>query len=533
MLGVSQSKLSHQLLHRTSSVPSNRVVRTLGAAGSDDASLASKQPVGPVRRFQATVQPLKAAIRSRIAIFVEPSPFSHVSGMKNRFECLIKGLRQEGDEVLVVTPDPEPPAEFCGAKVINVLGFKLPFYSSPTLLLSPAISLRVLFHLWSLKPDVIHVSTPGLMVFAATLYAKLLRIPLVMSYHTHIPEYIPKYTWQGLVHPMWSIIRWCTRRSDLTLVTSKAMKDELTRNDCRTKSIDVWQRGVDTEVFNPRFRNAAMRHRMSGGHPQAPLLLYVGRLGAEKNLAVIRDMMRLVPGSRLALVGDGPQRAELERHFKGLPAVFMGMLQGEALSQAYASADIFVMPSETETLGFVVLEAMASGLAVVAVAAGGLTDILTQPGVTGHLYPPNDYASAARLIAALAANPEARQAMGQAARAEVEKFGWSAATKTLRETQYSRAIKVSRSKRRFGFLALRMGLGRLLARALAWLGLLFTWLLRLLDYTRFIRPAAGSTAGPGNTQVVLPPLALVKAPGARTPPLPAQAPSQPLPPPVA
>ncbi len=109
-------------------------------------------------------------------------------------------------------------------QVVNVLGFKLPFYSSPTLLLSLGLSVRVLYHLVTSRPSIIHVSSPGLLVFAATLYAKLLRIPLVVSYHTHIPEYIPKYTWKELVHPMWSIIRWCTRASDLTLVTSAAMK---------------------------------------------------------------------------------------------------------------------------------------------------------------------------------------------------------------------------------------------------------------------------------------------------------------------
>jgi len=407
--------------------------------------------------------------------------------MKNRFECLIKGLRQEGDEVLVVTPDPAPPKEFCGAKVMNVLGFKLPFYSSPTLLLSTAISLRVLSVLWQQRPDVIHVSTPGLMVFAATLYAKLLRIPLVLSYHTHIPEYIPRYTWAGLVHPMWSIIRWCTRRSDLTLVTSNAMREELVRNSCRHKSIDVWQRGVDTDVFNPRFRNAEMRAKMSGGHPEAPLLLYVGRLGAEKNLAVIKGMLAAVPGSRLALVGDGPQRAELEEHFKDSPVTFMGMMRGEALSQAYASADIFVMPSETETLGFVVLEAMAAGLPVVSVAAGGLTDILTQPGVTGFTYPPGDYAKAAQLVAALASDPELRARVGGAARAEVEKFGWSAATKTLRERQYTRAIRVNRNKHRFGFLALRMGIASLWRRLVGTLVAVFAWLFRRLDYAHSYR----------------------------------------------
>jgi sulfoquinovosyltransferase len=109
-------------------------------------------------------------------------------------------------------------------QVVNVLGFKLPFYKSATLLLSLGLSLRVLYYLFKQRPQVIHVSTPGIMCFAAVLYARLLAVPLVMSYHTHIPEYIPRYTWSGLVQPMWSIIRWCTRRADLTLVTSKAMK---------------------------------------------------------------------------------------------------------------------------------------------------------------------------------------------------------------------------------------------------------------------------------------------------------------------
>lgn len=143
-----------------------------------------------------------------------------------------------------------------------------------------------------------------------------------------------------------------------------------------------------------------------------------------------------------------------------LPAA-QGMLKGQDLSEAYASADIFIMPSETETLGFVVLEAMASGLAVVSVAAGGLTDIITQPGKTGHLYPQNDYVKAAQLVRELVENPAARAAMAAAGRAEVEKFGWSAATKVLREQQYSRAIRVSDGKQRFRFMAIRVGIGRI------------------------------------------------------------------------
>lgn len=429
----------------------------------------------------------------KVAIFVEPSPFSHISGMKNRFESLIKTLREAGDDVMVVTPDPQPPKEFCGAQVVNVLGFKLPFYQAPTLLLSLGLSVRVLYYLFKQRPQVIHVSTPGIMMFAAVLYARLLAVPLVMSYHTHIPEYIPKYTWKGLVQPMWSIIRWCTRRADLTLVTSKAMRDELIKNRCRPRSVDVWQRGVDTDVFNPKHKSAAMRERMSDGHPDAPLLVYVGRLGAEKNVEALKSVLQQVPGARLALVGDGPQRQELEQIFAGMPVKFMGMMKGQELSEAYASADIFVMPSETETLGFVVLEAMASGVPVVAVAAGGLTDILTDPGKTGFLYQPHDYAAAANCVKQLIADPTLQARMGTAGRREVEMFGWSAATKTLRERQYARAVRLSIGKRRFWLLALRIGATRLF-RALV--GVVAAVLHRM-DYARAYR---GVSAG-GSQQI--------------------------------
>lgn len=289
---------------------------------------------------------------------------------------------------------------------------------------------------------------------------------------------------------MWTIIRWCTRVSDLTLVTSAAMKNELIKNLCRQKSIDVWQRGVDTEVFNPKFRCAEMRSRMTDGHPESPLLVYVGRLGNEKNLTAIKTIMGDLPaGTRLALVGDGPQRGELEAHFKGMPVVFMGMMKGDELSKAYASADIFVMPSETETLGFVVLEAMASGLAVVAVAAGGLTDIITQPGKTGHLYPVGDYAGAAKLVKGLIDDKEALKQMAEAGRKEVEAFGWTAATKVLREQQYSRAIKVNTSRFKFRFMAIRIGLGSIWRNLIAWVISFWRWIVSCFDWARPVRTA--------------------------------------------
>jgi sulfoquinovosyltransferase len=164
------------------------------------------------------------------------------------------------------------------------------------------------------------------------------------------------------------------------------------------------------------------------------------------------------------------------------------MMKGQELSEAYASGDMFVMPSETETLGFVVLEAMASGLPVVAVAAGGLTDILTRPGETGLLYPSGDYDACVAHVRRLIEDKDAAAALASAGRAEVEAFGWTAATRKIREQQYAHAIRLARGKRRFWWLALRVRVARL-TRALG--GALAAWVaavVSVLDYARAYRP---------------------------------------------
>lgn len=251
---------------------------------------------------------------------------------------------------------------------------------------------------------------------------------------------------------MWSLIRFFTRAADLTLVPSPTMKRVLAANGTDEGGIDVWRQAVDTEFFHPRFRCAEMRERISDGltktDPDAVILTYVGRLGAEKNLAVLKDLLAALPASVcLSLVGDGPAREELEAHFAGTRTHFTGMLKGDDLAAAYASADIFVMPSETETLGFVALEAMASGLPVVAVAAGGLVDIVSRPGDIGFLYPSDDYAALEAAARALVDSPAERARVAASARAHVETLGWLPAVRSVRDGQYSRAIRVFGVKR--------------------------------------------------------------------------------------
>lgn len=213
----------------------------------------------------------------------EPSPFSHVSGMQVRFASLIAGLRALGDGVTVVTPCINPPATYHGASVVPVWGAPLPFYKSPTLLLSPGLSFRLAWAMLTKRPSLIHASSPGVLVYAAIAWAKLLDVPLVVSYHTHIPAYIPKYTWVGLVPVMWALIRAAVGAADLTLVPSGTMKAELAAHGCVGRRIEVWPQAVDTENFSPSHRSAAWHARLAGGGPDADgavVLAYVGRLGA-------------------------------------------------------------------------------------------------------------------------------------------------------------------------------------------------------------------------------------------------------------
>ncbi|XP_010909645.1 sulfoquinovosyl transferase SQD2 [Elaeis guineensis] len=384
----------------------------------------------------------------RIALFVEPSPFAYVSGYKNRFQNFIKYLREMGDEVIVVTTHEGVPQEFHGAKLIGSWSFPCPWYQKVPL--SLALSPRIISEVAKFKPDIIHASSPGVMVFGALIIAKLLCVPIVMSYHTHVPIYIPRYTFSWLVKPMWLIIKFLHRAADLTLVPSAAIgRDLQAARVTAAHKIRLWNKGVDSESFHPRHRSHEMRIRLSNGEPEKPLIIHVGRLGVEKSLDFLKRVMDRLPGARIAFIGDGPYRAELEKMFSGMPVVFTGMLQGEELSQAYASGDIFVMPSESETLGLVVLEAMSSGIPVVAARAGGIPDIIPedQEGKTSFLFTPGDLDDCVNKIERLLSCKEFREAMGRAAREEMEKYDWKAATRKIRNEQYNAAIWFWRKKR--------------------------------------------------------------------------------------
>jgi len=365
-----------------------------------------------------------------------------IDGIVTMVTKTVETLIERGDEVLIFAPSGGP-AELFGAEVVSLPSVPFPFY--PELrVAAPRASMRR--HLVDFRPDVFHLFEPSLLGVGGIYYGKVLRIPIVISYHTNFPAYLHYYKLGFFQGPTWKLMRQRHLRADLNLCTSTAMMDELA--DHGIDRLALWEKAVDAERFHPSKCSAEMRRTLSGGEPDKPLLLYVGRLSAEKDIAALRDVLRAMPGVRLAIVGDGPLRHELERYFRGTPAYFAGYLRGEPLAAAYASADLFVTASKTETLGLVVLEAMAAGCPVVACRAGGIPDAV-EDGVTGFLFEPSDKSGLVNTVQYALAHQEERASIRLRARADVERYSWLGSTDQLRR-YYAQAIADPRPKHQQG-----------------------------------------------------------------------------------
>ncbi|RUL89764.1 glycosyltransferase family 4 protein [Tautonia sociabilis] len=366
----------------------------------------------------------------RIALFTETF-LPKIDGIVTRLTHTITHLRRAGDEVLVVAPAGAP-RRFEGARVIGVPA--VPFALYPELKLA-ITGKKIGRRLLKFDPEIVHVVNPAVLGACGVAHAVKRDRPLVASYHTHVPKYLKHYKLGALEGLCWKIIRSMHNKARLNLCTSTAMIDEL--NARGFHNLALWPRAVDTELFRPGLKSEAMREELSGGRPGAPLLLYVGRLAAEKEIDRIRTVLRAIPEATLALVGDGPAREKLERHFEGTRARFVGYMRGERLASAFASADALVFPSRTETLGLVLLEAMAAGCPVIAARAGGITDIVTD-GVNGCLFDPADPAGLTVATRRLLDSASLRESLHRNARIEAERWSWAAATDALRS--YYRAV---------------------------------------------------------------------------------------------
>ena len=270
-------------------------------------------------------------------------------------------------------------------------------------------------------PDLLHIHSPCPLGHAAVRYGRRAGIPVVATYHTHFPSYAKYYKIKALETFSWGFLRKLYNECERVYVPSEPIRKELRMHGFATT--EFLPHGVDTDRFNPSYRSEEWRraHGLDG----KTILLFAGRLVWEKDLRTLADTYRIITARRddvrFVLAGDGPIRSELEQLMP--EALFLGQLSGNDLSRAYASSDVFVFPSTTETFGNVTLEAMASGIPPVCAREGGAWGFV-QSGTTGLLTEPRNSLDLARQVEQLLDRPERRKAMGKAALEFARQQSW-------------------------------------------------------------------------------------------------------------
>jgi phosphatidylinositol alpha 1,6-mannosyltransferase len=359
----------------------------------------------------------------RVAL-VSESFLPSVNGVSNTVRHVVDHLVRLGHEPLVVAPAPGP-TSYRGVPVVRARSLGLPGYRSfPVGLPDPSVE-RALARF---RPDLVHLASPIALGAVGLRAARRLGVPVLAVYQTDVAGFARHYglradavvdRWVGRLH----------RRCDRTLVPSSTSLAQLAA--LGVPDLHVWRRGVSLDLFGPDRRDPGL-HRAWSSAGRDVVVGFVGRLAPEKQVRRLVEL-QAVPRTRLVVVGDGPERPWLERRMPD--AVFTGMLGGEQLAAAFASLDVFVHPGVSETFCQTVQEAQASGVPVVAAAAGGPLDLVEQ-GVTGLLFdpavPPDLYAS----VAALVENPPFREELAHVARSRVARRTWAHVVEELVEQHY-------------------------------------------------------------------------------------------------
>lgn len=355
----------------------------------------------------------------RVAIFTETF-LPKLDGIVSVVCLLLDHLNRRGIETMVFAPRLGEIDEYNGTPVVTVPGVPLPLY--PELTVGPP-GIGTYRTLKDFNPDVAHYIHPVMIGIPGMIMAKRLDIPTLASFHLDLAR-MAHHHHVGFMQPITDYLtRIVFNWADYSLAPSKLIQREML--DLGIRDVGLWKRGVDADRFNPRYKSAAMRNHLSQGNPDDPLLLYVGRLSQEKQVHHLRPVLDAIPQARLAIVGDGPYREELVELFAGTKTHFVGYLKGEELSQAYASADMFVFPSALETFGLVVVEAMAAGLPVVSSRVGGVPDVVKE-GVNGYTFDSGDIDGLIAGVRAIVESPDRQQRMSIDARAFAETQSWDA-----------------------------------------------------------------------------------------------------------
>jgi len=373
----------------------------------------------------------------RIALVTETYP-PDINGVSQTLHMLTQGLHDRGHEILIVRPRPPPSAtaQTDGAiEEVMVKGLPIPMYSDLRFGL-PAKGF--LTRLWSSRrPDLVHIATEGPLGWSAVQAAKKLKIPMTSDFRTNFHAYSAFYKLGWLKGTIVRYLRKFHNATNRTMVPTEELRAGLSAQGF--KRLEVVPRGIDTDHFTPTKRSDALRASWGAGHDRL-VLLSVGRLAAEKNLDLVvrtyEHLRALRQEITLVFVGDGPLRQKLSRDCP--EAIFAGVRRGDDLATHYASADIFLFPSLTETFGNVTLEAMASGLGVVAFDCAG-AKWLIENGRTGFTVEPGDHRSFADQAERLATDRPLLARIRQGAREASLQSSWSSIVTKAEEIMLSSA----------------------------------------------------------------------------------------------
>jgi glycosyltransferase involved in cell wall biosynthesis len=362
----------------------------------------------------------------RIAVVSETYP-PEVNGVAVTLAKVVDGLRAANHAVQLIrlrqggTDAARQDALMAGYQEVLMRGFPIPRY--PELRMGMP-SKSALIRLWQLKrPDVVHIATEGPLGWSALRAALYLKLPISTDYRTNFQSYSTHYGVGFLYKPIMAYLKKFHNRAHCTMVPTEALRAALV--DAGFQRVRVVSRGVDTLAYGPAQRSTALRTQW-GLAPDDLAVICVGRLAQEKNLTLLLKAFEAIearhPSARLVLVGHGPMRPELQARCP--QAIFAGQLRGQALAEHYASADLFLMPSLTETFGNVTTEAMASGLAVVAFNCAAAAALIVD-GVNGRLVPVTDADGFVAAAQALAGQALQRQQMGLAGRQTSLQLDWA------------------------------------------------------------------------------------------------------------
>jgi len=376
-------------------------------------------PHEPLRRARGS-GPEASSSPKRVALFT--GAYNHIAdGVSLTLNRLVAHLEQQGVEVRVFAPTGEEPALDHAGTLVPVPSVPIPGRSDYRLTLGITPSVRR--ELEAFAPTLFHVATPDPLGRHALSVARDTDTPVVSSYHTHFSSYL-KYYYLDLLGPaLWAYLRRFYEQCEQVYVPSTAIAEELRRHGI-VDGLRLWRRGVDTDRFTPERRSSAWRRAHGIGDGEV-VVAFVSRLVWEKGLDVYADVIRRLEQQgvphRSVVVGDGPAREDLEARLPN--ATFTGFLDGHDLARAYASSDIFLFPSDTETFGNVTLEAMASGLPAVAADAAGSRD-LVEHETTGLLCPPDDRDAFTAATKRLVLDASLRRRMSTAAYERAQDFTW-------------------------------------------------------------------------------------------------------------